>query len=153
WLLLYTRRQPRNGLLILLLTLIPPIAIFILSTPNRFYHPAPEERYLLILIPAVYAGAGLALNALFKVRRFIGIIATLALFTVYGYAYLNYADTRYFRDDYAMMVRTVNTLAAPHEPIFFVSGDRYPLVDYHLNRVDSSLTATGIPLVDKNDVD
>src|SRR5260221_924134 len=46
-----------------------------------------------------------------------------------------------------MMLRTVNTLAAPGEPVFFVSGDRYPLIDYHLNRINSDVVATGIPFV------
>src|SRR5258708_2846600 len=40
-LVLYFRQQRRNGLLIILLTVFPPLAIFLLSLPNPFYHPAP----------------------------------------------------------------------------------------------------------------
>ncbi|MEP7289497.1 MAG: glycosyltransferase family 39 protein [Chloroflexota bacterium] len=150
---LYARRDWRNGLLIFLMAGFPPLAIFLLSMPNRFYHPRPEERYLMIFAPVVYAGVGIALDRLRMLWRALGIAATIGLFGLYGYAYLRDLDARYMRDDYAMMLRTVNLLAKPDEPIFFVSGDRYPLVYYHLNRAAngySALNAVGMPALGDN---
>ncbi|MCC7450625.1 MAG: glycosyltransferase family 39 protein [Anaerolineae bacterium] len=149
-LLLYTRRNRANALLIWLMVLFPPMAIYGMSLPGRaFYAPKPEERYLVIFAPVIYAGFGLALHALRSKVRVLGIAAGIALTLLYGYAIVRDLDARYFRDDYATMLRTVNTLARPDEPVFFVSEDRYPLVYYHLNRAagwQSPLTATGIKI-------
>jgi 4-amino-4-deoxy-L-arabinose transferase-like glycosyltransferase len=149
-LLLYTRRNRAYALLIWLMALFPPIAIYLMSLPGRaFYAPKPEERYLVIFAPVIYAGFGLALHALRSKVRVLGIVAGIALTLLYGYAIVRDLDARYFRDDYATMLRTVNTLAKPDEPVFFVSEDRYPLVYYHLNRAagwQSPLTATGIKI-------
>ncbi len=156
---LYMRRQLINGLLIVLVTLLPPVAIFILSFPNRFYHPKPEERYLLIFVPVVYVGVGLALDQFLRLRIAVGRLIAVTLLILYGYAFLAYADTRYYRDDYATLLRTLNLLARPGEPVFFISGDRYPLVYYHLNRIAgdsppyspySSINAQGVPLLGDN---
>ncbi|HLY28848.1 MAG TPA: glycosyltransferase family 39 protein [Aggregatilineales bacterium] len=153
---LYMRKQVSNGLLVLLVTLLPPVAIFLLSFPNHFYHPKPEERYLLIFVPVVYVGVGLALDQFLRLRLGIGRLAVLAMTILYGYTYLVYADSHYYRDDYASLLRTVSLLARPDEPVFFVSGDRYPLVYYHLNRAAgdkppyfpySPIQAQGIPLL------
>ncbi len=149
-LLLYTRRNRSNALLVWLMALFPPIAIYLMSLPGRaFYAPKPEERYLVIFAPVIYAGFGLALNALRNRLRVLGIAAGIALTLLYGYAIVRDLDMRYFRDDYATMLHTVNTLAQPDEPVFFVSEDRYPLVYYHLNRAagwQSPLNATGIKI-------
>jgi len=151
-LILYSRRSWRPALLIWLMALFPPSVIFLLSFPNRFYHPAPEERYLVIFAPLLYVGIGIALDQFLRLRRGIGVALALGLFGIYGWSYLINVDQRYYRDDYAMMLRTVQLLGKQDEPILFISGDRYPLVYYHLNRAAggySDRVATGIPLVEQ----
>ena len=153
---LYTRQRRADGLLIWLLALCPPVIIYLLSLPSwRFYAPRPEARYLVIFAPPVYVGFGLALEALRRRWRGLGIAAALGLTLLYGAAFLREADNRYYRDDYASLFRTIDLLAGPGEPVFFVSDDRYPLVYYHLDRAAggrSDLTARGIPLP-VNDLD
>lgn len=135
---LYARQdKPRQhaALLIIMMALLPPLAIYLLSVlQTRFYAPRPEERYIVIFAPVVYAGVGLALAALYRWRRIVGAAAIIGLAALYIPAYMRDLDARYLRDDYATLVRTVDFLATPDEPIFFVSDDRYPLVRYHLNR-------------------
>lgn len=147
---LYARRRRADGLLIALLVICPPLVIYLLSLPSwRFYAPRPEARYLVIFVPLVYVAFGLALDALRREWRALGMAAALGLTLLYGAAFLREADNRYFRDDYASLFRTVDLLAAPGEPVFFVSDDRYPLVYYHLDRAaggGSGLRARGIPL-------
>jgi hypothetical protein len=103
----------------------------------------------VIFVPLVYVAFGLALDALRREWRALGMAAALGLTLLYGAAFLREADNRYYRDDYATLFRTIDLLAAPGEPVFFVSDDRYPLVYYHLDRAaggDSDLRARGIPL-------
>jgi hypothetical protein len=147
---LYARRNWPNALLIGLMALVPPLVIYLLSQPFwRYYSPAPQARYFVMFAPVVYAGFGLALDALRVRWRALGMLAALALTGIYGAAYLRHVDSRYFRDDYASLFRMVDLLAAPDEPVFFVSDDRYPLVYYHLDRAaggQTPLRVRGIPL-------
>jgi len=147
---LYARRRRSDGVLVALLVICPPLVIYLLSLPSwRFYAPRPEARYLVIFVPLVYVAFGLAIDALRREWRVLGMAAALGLTLLYGAAYLREADNRYYRDDYATLFRTIDLLAAPGEQVFFVSDDRYPLVYYHLDRAaggDSDLRARGIPL-------
>jgi len=147
---LYARRRRSDGALVALLVICPPLVIYLLSLPSwRFYAPRPEARYLVIFVPLVYVAFGLAIDALRREWRVLGMAAALGLTLLYGAAYLREADNRYYRDDYATLFRTIDLLAAPGEQVFFVSDDRYPLVYYHLDRAaggDSDLRARGIPL-------
>ena len=147
---LYTARRRHDGLLIGLLVVCPPLVIYLLSLPSwRFYAPRPEARYLVIFVPLVYVAFGLALDALRRRWRALGMAAALGLTLLYGVAFLRETDNRYYRDEYASLFRMIDLLAAPDEPVFFVSDDRYPLVYYHLNRAaggDFDLRARGIPL-------
>jgi len=148
-LILFTRRAGRRALIVWLFLLVPPLVIYTLGVlQTRFYAPKPEERYLIIFAPVVYAGIGAALAALWRVRRWIGALAAVALLTVYTAALFRDADARYYRDDYSTLFRTLDALAAPNEPVLFVSEDRYPLVLYHLNRAagwESPLEISGLP--------
>ncbi len=147
---LYAWRRRSDGALVALLVICPPLVIYLLSLPSwRFYAPRPEARYLVIFVPLVYVAFGLALDALRRKWRALGMAAALGLTLLYGAAFLREADNRYYRDDYATLFRTIDLLAAPGEPVFFVSDDRYPLVYYHMDRAaggDSDLRARGIPL-------
>lgn len=146
-LLLTARRRPSAALLAGLLAVMPPLLIYLLSVlATRFYAPRPEERYFVVFAPVVYAGIGLALDALYRWRRPFGALAgTLALIglaALYIPALLRDLDARYYRDDYAMLARAVHLLAADDEPVLFVSADRYPLLRYHLNRAAQEQTGT-----------
>ena len=147
---LYARQNWPNALLIGLMALVPPLVIYLLSQPFwRYYSPAPQARYFVMFAPVVYAGFGLAFDTLRTRWRVVGMLAVLALTGIYGGAYLRHVDSRYFRDDYASLFRMIDLLAAPDEPVFFVSDDRYPLVYYHLDRAaggQTPLHVRGIPL-------
>ncbi|MFW5696812.1 MAG: glycosyltransferase family 39 protein [Phototrophicaceae bacterium] len=142
---LLLRADRRAGLLILLAALLPPLAVTLLSVPfNPFYAPAPEERYFVIFAPLVLAGFGLALDRLFLLSRLLGALAALTLLLIYSAALLDRLDARYYRDDYASLMATVSALARPEEPIFFTSGDRYPLVYYHLERAAGDIQVQNV---------
>lgn len=142
---LLLRADWRGGLLILLAALLPPLAVTLLSVPfNPFYAPAPEERYFVIVAPLVLAGFGLALDRLLRLNRVLGLLVALLLVLIYGAALLERLDARYYRDDYASLMAAVSALARPDEPVFFASGDRYPLVYYHLERAGGDLPAANV---------
>lgn len=145
----YGVRRPSGALLVLLFALVPPLVIYTLGVlQTRFYAPKPEERYLIIFAPVIYGGIGLALDALYRRGRLIGLGAALLLTVFYGAALLRDFDARYLRDDYATMFDTLHALARPDEPVIFTSGDRYPLVRYHLNRAaggQTPLTVRDLP--------
>jgi 4-amino-4-deoxy-L-arabinose transferase-like glycosyltransferase len=132
---LFARYDRRSALLIALMAVIPPLTIYLLSIlDTRFYSPKPEERYFIIFAPLVYVGIGVAIDQFYRLNRVIGIALILGGVGLYGVAYLDDHDQRYYRDDYATLFRAIHALARPDEPILFVSDDRYPLVYYHLNR-------------------
>lgn len=148
-LVLAARRRAGAVGLIALFALVPPLMIYGLGVlQTRFYSPKPEERYLVIFAPLVFAGWGLALAALARWRRGIGgmaLLAALAVFIVMG---ARLGEARYLRDDYYALFDALHALARPDEPVLFVSDDRYPLAFYHLNRAagwQSPLTVRGIP--------
>lgn len=146
---LYTRKHGRAALIVWLFVMLPPLAIYTLGVlQTRFYSPKPEERYLIIFAPVVYAGLGAALDALWRRQRGLGAVAVVALAVMYGAAFARDLDARYYRDDYDTLFKVVNSLAQPDEPILFVSEDRYPLVLYHLNRAagwQSPFEILGVP--------
>jgi hypothetical protein len=156
-LIAFTRQTGRRALIVWLFLLVPPLVIYALGVlQTRFYAPKPEERYLIIFAPAVFAGIGAALNALWRLRAWIGMAAAVALLTVYTAALFRDADARRYRDDYSTLFRAVDALARPDEPVLFVSEDRYPLVLYHLNRADgwqSPLEIVGLPPFESGGVD
>ena len=131
--------RQESALLIALMALLPPLAIYLLSLiESSFYSPKPEERYMIIFTPVLFVGIGAVIDQLARVRRIGSALAILVMgiwLTVYALAYARDWDARYMQDDYATMISTVATLAQPNEPILFVSDDRYPLVYYHFNRV------------------
>ncbi|NLX10942.1 MAG: phospholipid carrier-dependent glycosyltransferase [Chloroflexi bacterium] len=129
------RRNRRGTLLPLLALLLPPGIIVLLSMPwSRFYAPQPEERYFVIFVPLVYAGLGLALDALRRVARAAGLTVIVALALVYGVSVLDALDRRYFQDDYQTLLAAAAALVEPGDAVFFISGERYPLVYYNLDR-------------------
>ena len=142
---LLLRVDRRGGLLIALGVFLPPLAVTLLSVPfNPFYAPAPEERYFVIFAPLVLAGFGLALDHLLRLSRALGALATLTVLLIYGAALLDRLDARYYRDDYASLMAAVSALVQPDEPVYFTSGDRYPLVYYHLERAAGDLPVTSV---------
>lgn len=144
-----SRRRPSTVMLVVLFALIPPLVIYTLGIlQTRFYAPKPEERYLIIFAPLLYVGLGMAVSALYRHMRLLGLLAALVLTLFYGASLLREQNARYLRDEYATLFETLHTLAQPDEPIVFVSGDRYPLVFYHLNRAagwQSPLTVRDLP--------
>lgn len=133
---IFTRLHPRRGVLIVLTALVPPLAVFLLSLPvNPFFSPKLESRYFVMFVPVIYAGLGAAVFQLWRAYWAFGMGVVLALVGVFGAAYLDERDTRYFQDDYAMMMGAVDLLAQPDEPVFFISGERFPLVFYNLDKM------------------
>jgi len=152
-----SRRRPSAVLLVMLFALIPPLVIYTLGIlQTRFYAPKPEERYLIIFAPLLYVGLGMAVSALYRQMRLLGLLAAFVLTVFYGAALLREADARYLRDEYATLFETLHALAQPDEPVVFVSGDRYPLVYYHLNRAaggQTPLTVRDLPPFDAGGAD
>jgi hypothetical protein len=133
---LVLRRNRSGGLLIGLAAFVPPLVVYILSYRwASFYAPKPEERYFVIFIPILYVGLGLALDQIGQMQRLAGRVIAAGLILLYGYFCLEGLDNRYFRDDYRSLMAALRLLVQPGEPVFFISGDRYPLVYYNLERV------------------
>ncbi len=132
---LYCRRDWHGGLLVVLFALLPPLVIYVQSIRGGdLYAPKPEERYFVIFLPVVYAGVGVALYRLRKTWRVLGIAAALGLMLLYAWADWGALDHRYFRDDHASIVGALDLLAAPGDTVVFITGERYPLVYYNLDR-------------------
>ena len=146
---IFARRNREKATLIALVAILPPLAIYLLSLPfTPFYSPKPEERYFVIFAPVVYAGLGLALTQWWRINRLVGTFLIVIILIIFGKAYLDEAESRYFRDDYAMMMGAIDILAQEDDPVFFISGGRFPLVYYNLDRMtdgQSHLNINEIP--------
>ena len=130
---LLLKRQPKSLLLIMLVTL-PPFFVwainFVLVLPL-------SDRYYALYAPLAIIGVVAALMALWHrwLTRVPLIIAGIGLLMFGSMATYRDWDARYFRDDYASMIRAVDILANEGERVNFISGERYPLVEYYLRRL------------------
>ena len=139
---LFLRRDWPAGLLVILFALLPPLVIFLLSVrASEWYAPKPEERYFVIFLPILTAGMGTAFDQLRRAWRPLGLAAGVGLTVLYGWSDLEALDGRYFRDDHASIVGALAVLAEPGDPVVFITGERYPLVAYNLDRLENGLSA------------
>lgn len=153
-LLIDARRDRSSVILVGLFAIIPPLLIYILGIlETRFYAPKPEERYFILFAPLVFVGIGLAIKGLSDWRRWAGVLACCAVVVSYGMGVMRDYERRYLQDDYLTLFNTINALAQPDEPVFFISDDRYPLVYYHMNRASGWQTSNplqGVKILDEN---
>ena len=142
---LHWRNDAYSTALILLGSVLPPLIVTSLALPFIPFHVnGLTERHFAIFFPFVFAGYGTGLALLVQRRRLkmIGILAVVALLMLNAHLASQKRASRYFRDDFRSMMAAVSALSDDEsgEPlrIFFASGGRNPVVQYHLDRVGFS---------------
>lgn len=127
--------QRRRGVLLaLLLIALPPLFYGVV---NRALVLPLTDRYYSLMAPTGLVGVVACLYALARVRRLRSIVMVAgAAFGLFGVmAVWRNWDERHFQDDYATLIRAVDLLAQPDDTILFISGDRYPLIEYPLRKL------------------
>lgn len=127
--------QRRPGVLLaLLLVIVPPL--FYWAVNFALVLPL-TDRYYALMAPSGLVGVVVCLYALARVRRMRALLvmagAALGMFGLL--AVWRDWDDRRLRDDYAALMQAVDLLAEPNDTIFFISGERYPLVLYPLRKL------------------
>ncbi len=136
----WARRDRDRAVLIALFALLPPVAVMLLAMPwTDLFAPPPSARYFVIFVPVLLAGGGAALDRLLalgsgRAARTACALAVMGVVGVYGWAAVHSLGARHYRDDYATLLASAAALVRPGEPVYLLSGDRFPVVDYHLQR-------------------
>ena len=139
--LLASRRMPRAGALVLLVAvLLPPVAVWVVTTLPREigYSPKPEARYLLPFAAPHYLLAAAALAAIARLcgrARPLVLVALLAgaLALEAGSLSGYYAD-RLRVDDYQSAAGTLKAYSQPSDLVLLHSDDPWPVFAYHWDR-------------------
>lgn len=131
--LLRLREQRWGGLLLWLCLVVPPILIYLLSLPRQafLYEAKIAPRFFLVsLIPYSIL---LAWSLVLIGRRFVwggwlGVALVLVSSTI---SLGGYYASRYLRDDYQTLVRTIQAYARPDEAILLDTDAEWPIFEYH----------------------
>lgn len=128
-------RQRRHGVLLaLLLVIVPPL--FYWGVNLALVLPL-TDRYYALMAPTGLVGVVVCLYALARVQRARApLMAAGVALGMFGLmAVWRDWDNRRLQDDYATLIAAVDRLAEAGDTIFFVSGERYPLVLYPLRKL------------------
>jgi hypothetical protein len=127
-------RRRRGVPLALLLVIVPPL--FYWAVNFALVLPL-TDRYYALMAPTGLVGVVVCLYALARVRqaRPLLVMAGAALGMFGLLAVWRDWDDRRLQDDYAALMQAVDLLAEPGNTIFFISGERYPLVLYPLRKL------------------
>jgi hypothetical protein len=133
---LVARRAGRGGgvgwILPLLIAIIVPLVVFSATQPRAFfYSPRLEVRYFLLAAPAAALLVAGALEAIGRLWRPLGALATLASAFLAGWFTIDYLDGRRYRDEYDSVVAALRAYARPDDAVVLVSGDRAVLFTYY----------------------
>jgi hypothetical protein len=128
------RQRRRGALLALLLVLVPPL--FYWAVNWALVLPL-TDRYYALMAPSGLVGVVVCGYALARVRqaRALLMVAGAALGVFGLLAVWRDWDSRRLQDDYATLIAAVDRLAEAGDMIFFISGERYPLVLYPLRKL------------------
>ena len=151
----------RATTLIVLGSILPPVAISIFSLPFIPVHVnSLQERYFIIFAPFVFAGYGIGLAAIMRRQRLVGMVMCAGLLILNTVVVAAKRDEKYLQDYYRSMMATVAAFTGANDKVFFTSGGRKPVVYFYLDRVGydvpknayaEPINVTGIPR-NSNDV-
>lgn len=120
-----------RGVLLSLLLVLPPLAVYLATLPRGlFYSPRVEARYLITFAPAYYLLLAATVGLAYGRSRWGGALLGLAVFLTFGWALRGYYQDRYLRDEFQSAVRIVRAYAHPDDAVLLVSGNRYPVFRY-----------------------
>lgn len=131
--LLKLKERRWGGLLLWLCLLAPPALIYLLSLPRQgfLYEAKIAPRFFLVsLIPYSIL---LAWSLVLVGRRFVwaGLLG-VTLVVVSSTAFLgDYYASRYLRDDYETLARTIHAYAQPGEAILLDTDAEWPVFEYY----------------------
>ena len=127
-------QRRRGALLALILVGLPPL--FYWAVNFALVLPL-TDRYYALMAPTALVGVVVCLYALAQARAARGVVlvagAALGMFALL--AVWRDWNSRRLQDDYATLMQAVDLLAEPGDTIFFISGERYPLVLYPLRKL------------------
>ncbi|MFQ5341011.1 MAG: glycosyltransferase family 39 protein [Anaerolineae bacterium] len=122
-----------GGLLLWLCLLAPPALIYLLSLPRQsfLYEAKIAPRFFLVsLIPFSIL---LAWSLVLIGRRFIwgGLLGVALVLVSSTIALGDYFDSRYLRDDYQTLTRTIQAYARPGEAVLLDTDAEWPIFEYY----------------------
>lgn len=113
-----------------------PLAVYLVTRPRSLFHtPRVEARYLLLTLPAFSVLVGWCVARLRHLSRLLGAVALASCVGVAAAFLPGYYGERYLHDEMQSMLRIVAAYAQPDDVLLLISGDRYPIFDYHYQRI------------------
>lgn len=125
-----------RGLLLSLLLVLPPLAVYLLTLPRGFfYSPRVEARYLVTFAPAYYLLVAATVGVASRKWRWSGVVLGVAVFLTFGWTLAGYYQDRYLRDEFQSAVRIIRAHANTGDAVVLISGNRYPIFEYYYGRL------------------
>ena len=131
-------RAQRDGvILLLLMLLIPPLALWLMTSfPNAFgYSPRVQARYFFPFAPAYYLLAAWSVFALAgllrRYRRSAALLLLGGLILLQGWGLSSYYAGRFLKDDYKSAALTLNAHRQPNDAVVLHTDAPWPVFAYH----------------------
>jgi 4-amino-4-deoxy-L-arabinose transferase-like glycosyltransferase len=126
-------RRQRGVLLGALLVGLPPLFYWAVNVALTL---PLTDRYYALMAPTGLVGVVACTYPLTRIPRLRALTAVIGLaLGLFGLmAVWRSWESRYLQDDYHTLMQAVDLLAEPGDTLFFISGERYPLVLYPLRK-------------------
>jgi len=127
-----TSAGQNGGWLIVLLLVLPPLTVYLGTSPRSFFYtPRVEARYLFPFIWSFYIVLGWCVWRIMRAQRWVGALAAVVVLALMGASDQQYYASRAPSDVYQSLTATLRAYRQPNDGVLLHDDRTWPIFEFY----------------------